>query len=101
MRLLEGPQPLSRGSGTKVADVTVSAGHDSAARPGLLWSMAMKANVGSVDRIIRIALGLALLALIGVLDGELRWLGLIGLVPLLTGVVGWCPAYGLFGVDTC
>lgn len=61
----------------------------------------MNRNVGSVDRIIRIVLGLALLSLLGLVQGDLRWWGLIGVVPLLTGLVGWCPAYGLFGFSSC
>ena len=61
----------------------------------------MKANVGGVDRVLRIVAGLALLALAFVLEGDARWLGLVGLVPLATGLVGYCPAYALFGLSTC
>jgi hypothetical protein len=61
----------------------------------------MTRNVGSVDRVLRIVLGLALLALPFVLESGARWLGLIGLVPLLTGIAGSCPAYRLFGIRTC
>lgn len=58
----------------------------------------MKANVGSLDRIARILLGLALLALT-VVGPQSRW-GLIGLVPLFTGLIGSCPLYTLIGLDT-
>jgi hypothetical protein len=56
----------------------------------------MKKNVGTLDRGLRIIAGLALLALAAA--GSL-W-GLIGIVPLLTGILGWCPPYQLFGVNT-
>lgn len=61
----------------------------------------MKANVGNVDRVVRVVAGLALLSLVFVLEGGARWLGLIGLVPLGTAIMGYCPAYTLFGVSTC
>jgi hypothetical protein len=57
-------------------------------------------NVGSVDKIARIILGLGLLSLIFILEGNTRWLGLIGIVPLFTVAMGWCPAYALFGLKT-
>lgn len=53
----------------------------------------MKQNVGELDRRIRIALGLVLLLWLVVWPGPERWLGLAGLVPLVTGLVRWCPAY--------
>lgn len=61
----------------------------------------MTKNVGTVDRVLRILLGLVLLSLLFALEGGARWLGLIGLVPLLTGFAGSCPAYRLFGIRTC
>ena len=61
----------------------------------------MKVNVGSVDRILRIVVGLGLLALVFVLDGNARYWGLVGLLPLATGLFRFCPAYALFGLDTC
>jgi len=61
----------------------------------------MKANVGGLDRAVRIVAGLALLSLVFILDGNARWWGLIGAVPLLTGLAGSCPAYWLLGLDTC
>lgn len=61
----------------------------------------MKPNVGGIDRLLRIVVGLALLAAVAVVEGNARWLGLIGLVPLLTGVFGYCPAYVLFGFSSC
>ena len=61
----------------------------------------MKANVGALDRSARIAVGIVLLAAVVFIDSPLRWWGLIGVVPLLTGALGYCPLYGLFGFDTC
>ena len=61
----------------------------------------MKQNVGSIDRFARIAIGIALLALTLVLEGNARWWGLVGLVPLLTGIVGSCPLYSIFGLSSC
>ncbi len=59
----------------------------------------MKKNVGGLDKNLRIAAGLALLAL-GAF-GPLGWWGALGLVPLTTGLLGNCPAYSLLGFNTC
>lgn len=56
-------------------------------------------NVGTIDRLIRIVLGLVLLALTMV-GPQTPW-GLIGLVPLLTGLFRTCPLYSLIGINTC
>ena len=61
----------------------------------------MTRNMGTVDRAIRAALGLGLLSLLIILEGNARWFGLIGLVPLATAALGWCPAYLPFGISTC
>jgi len=58
----------------------------------------MKQNVGSADRIFRMVLGLGLIAW-GFFSQN--WLGAIGLVPLATGFLRWCPAYLPFGISTC
>ena len=60
----------------------------------------MQQNVGSMDKVVRVIIGLALLSLVFVLKGSIRWLGLIGLVPIFTAFVGWCPAYSLFGINS-
>ena len=58
----------------------------------------MKANVGGIDKILRIVVGLALVAW-AVMGGPIwAW---IGVVPLATGLLGWCPAYTLLGIKTC
>jgi hypothetical protein len=61
----------------------------------------MTPNVGSTDKLVRVIVGLMLLtwALLG--QGSLRWLGLIGVVPLLTALAGYCPLYTLVGMKTC
>jgi hypothetical protein len=60
-------------------------------------------NVGSADRIARIVVGLALIAfaLFGPADIAWKWAGWIGVVPLLTAFLKWCPAYTILGIDTC
>ena len=60
----------------------------------------MKANVGGIDRAVRIIAGLAILSLYFVLEGQTRWWALAGLVPLATGVIRWCPAYLPFGISS-
>lgn len=62
----------------------------------------LKKNVGSIDRILRIVLGLALLA--GFFfngDGAYSWLYLIGIIPLATGLMSSCPLYSILGLSTC
>ncbi len=59
----------------------------------------MKINVGSADRILRIVAGLVLIALTA--NGMLGVWGWIGVVPLLTGIFKFCPAYSIFGLNTC
>jgi hypothetical protein len=61
----------------------------------------MMNNVGGIDRVLRVVFGLVLLSLLFLLEGNARWFGLIGLLPLTTALVGWCPAYTLFGLNTC
>ncbi|EKE78703.1 MULTISPECIES: DUF2892 domain-containing protein [Oceanibaculum] len=61
----------------------------------------MTQNVGGIDRTLRIVAGLAILSLLVLLDGNERWWGLLGLVPLTTALLRWCPAYTLIGVNTC
>jgi hypothetical protein len=61
--------------------------------------LAMQHNVGSVDKLLRISVGIILLGL--TVTNVIGWWGLIGLVPLLTGLVNWCPAYSLLGIRSC
>ena len=59
----------------------------------------MKLNVGGIDRIARIVIGLGLLGLAA--SGTVGWWGWLGIVPLATGLIGWCPPYAIFGFSTC
>lgn len=59
----------------------------------------MKMNEGNVDRALRVVVGVALLALAFV-GPQTPW-GYIGIVPLVTGLMGYCPLYSLLGVNTC
>ncbi len=61
----------------------------------------MNKNVGGLDRKVRIIAGLVILSLFFVLDDTYRLWALVGLVPLLTGFIGWCPAYLPFGTSSC
>lgn len=59
-------------------------------------------NEGGFDRILRIVVGLALLGAFFMFpDAGWRWFTLIGIVPLATGLLGWCPLYAVFGFGTC
>ena len=59
----------------------------------------MTSNVGGIDRILRIVLGLVLIGLAA--TGAVGLWGWIGIAPLATGLIGWCPPYALFGWNTC
>ncbi len=59
----------------------------------------MTKNIGDIERIVRIVGGLVLIALAA--TGTMGVWGWLGLVPLATGLVGWCPPYSLLGINTC
>ena len=59
----------------------------------------MKANEGTIDRALRVIAGLVLNRLAA--SGTVGVWGWIGVVPLLTGLIGFCPAYAIFGLSTC
>jgi hypothetical protein len=59
----------------------------------------MNCNSGTIDRAVRVIAGVALIALAA--TGTIGVWGYIGVVPLLTGIVGFCPAYAIFGMNTC
>ncbi|CAM4322082.1 DUF2892 domain-containing protein [Kerstersia similis] len=59
----------------------------------------MKTNVGGLDRILRVILGLVLIILAA--SGVIGWWGWLGILPLLTGLVRYCPLYPLLGLSTC
>ena len=59
----------------------------------------MQKNVGGIDRVLRIIIGIALISLVFV-GPQTPW-GWIGVIPLATALIGWCPLYSLFGIKTC
>lgn len=59
----------------------------------------MEINEGKLDRVIRVILGLVLLSLV-IIGPQSMW-GLVGVVPLMTGLFGFCPLYKLLGLKTC
>lgn len=59
----------------------------------------MKLNIGGTERIIRILAGLILIGLAA--TGTVGWWGWLGIVPLATGAIGWCPPYAALGINTC
>lgn len=59
----------------------------------------MKQNIHNIERAIRVAVGLAIVSLTFV--GPKSLWGLIGILPVLTGLIGWCPPYQLLGISTC
>ena len=64
----------------------------------------MTKNVGGIDRILRLVVGIALLAwgfAPAATGGDINWLGAIGIVPLFTALINWCPLYPLLGISTC
>lgn len=61
----------------------------------------MKTNAGATDRVLRVVAGLIVLSLYFVLDGNSRYWAYVGLVPLMTGLVGYWPLYSLLGFNTC
>ena len=59
----------------------------------------MTKNIGGIERIVRIVAGLVLIALSA--TGTVGIWGWIGVVPVATGLIGWCPPYSLLGINTC
>ncbi len=58
----------------------------------------VKQNVGGLERVIRITLGIGILSVYMLADGMAQWIGLIGIIPLVTGFLGICPAYLALGI---
>lgn len=61
----------------------------------------MKANVGTIDKVARIIIALVLFSLYFFLEGNLRYVAFIGIIPLVTAFTSWCPLYTLIGMSTC
>ncbi len=56
-------------------------------------------NIEQWDRMVRMVIGVVILSAIFFLHSQWKWLGLIGLIPLMTGIIGWCPLYAWFAQD--
>jgi hypothetical protein len=52
-------------------------------------------NIGFAERVVRIVLGVVLLSCVLLISNGVRWAGLLGLLPLVTGAIGWCPFYAV------
>lgn len=59
----------------------------------------MTTNIGTMDRILRVIIGLTLITLAA--TGTVGWWGWLGFVPLATAAMGWCPPYAMLGWNTC
>jgi len=90
------PPPLGVGDAPHQQSAATTALADNAAPRDDI----MSANVGPTDRAVRIVVGLLLLSAILFVDGPNRWWGLLGLVPLTTAWLRWCPAYVPLGIRT-
>ena len=61
----------------------------------------MKNNVGTMDKVIRLILAIVFFSFAFTLEGNLRYLAVIGFIPLLTALISWCPIYRIVGISTC
>lgn len=61
----------------------------------------MQENIGNTERVIRVIIGFALLSLLFILEGNASYWGLLGLIPLATAGLRWCPIWKLLGINTC
>jgi hypothetical protein len=61
----------------------------------------MQLNIGSTDKFVRVAIGISIFSLALVLPSQLKLISLLGVIPILTALVRWCPLYTLFGLSTC
>jgi hypothetical protein len=59
----------------------------------------MKSNVGTIDRVLRMTIGIVLIGLAA--TGTVGWWGWLGIVPFATGLIGWCPPYAILGLSSC
>ena len=61
----------------------------------------MKTNVGLLDRVIRFLLAGIFFLFFLTSEGNMRFIGLVGFIPLITAFMSWCPLYSLFGISSC
>lgn len=62
--------------------------------------MDMQPNIGKLDATIRYTVGIVLLAIVFLVDGPWHWAGLLGIIPIATAAINWCPVWKLFGINT-
>lgn len=62
--------------------------------------MKMQPNIGKLDAVIRYIVGIVLLLMVVLTEGPWRWLGLIGIIPIVTAAINFCPIWRLFGINT-
>ncbi|MBT3254551.1 MAG: DUF2892 domain-containing protein [Candidatus Marinimicrobia bacterium] len=60
----------------------------------------MQKNVGSIDKILRLILAVGLFSLFFILEGNARYWALVGIIPLITGLMNSCPVWSVFGINT-
>lgn len=60
----------------------------------------MKTNIGSTDKIIRYIIGIILLSMLFFVSGNAKYWGLLGLIPIITAAIGFCPLYTILGINT-
>ncbi len=60
----------------------------------------MKKNEAQIERILRVLAGVAILSLLFILEGNNRYFGLLGIIPIITGTMGVCPLYTILGIST-
>jgi len=85
----------------QVTDFSRRQAYREGVRFSTLREVVMNKNVGGIDRGLRIAAGVGLLAWAALGQDSAHLWGLVGIVPLATGLLGWCPAYLPFGIKTC
>lgn len=60
----------------------------------------MVKNVGNTEKVIRVIVGLVLLSMLLWVEGNAKWWGLLGLIPIVTAAISWCPLWSVFGINT-
>ena len=61
----------------------------------------MKANVGNTEKVIRIIIAIVLFSMWLFLEGNMRYIALVGIIPLVTALFSFCPLWTVFGINTC
>jgi len=72
--------------------------HHTYVKPATIKNKFMRSNIGKPDKIIRLIAGI-LIGTAGICNGS--WWGLVGIIPILTALINWCPVYVPFGISSC